>query len=130
MRAFHASGRSSSGELAGEDLLLQLEAQDDVQVVGRLVGLDADERRLHLVDRPVEVVELDVPELRRERLLQLRIEEAPEREAAADEVLPHAALRLVEAHRGHLRERRPLERRVDAGLVEAVPELVDRWRRG
>ena len=45
-------------------------------------------------------------------LLQPRVEEAPRREAAADEVLPHAALRLVERRRDALRERRA---RVRAG---------------
>jgi hypothetical protein len=33
-------------DLAGDHVLLQLEAQDDVQVVGGLVRLDADERGL------------------------------------------------------------------------------------
>ena len=83
-------------------------------------------RRLDLVDRAVVRLEVDVSELGRERGLELRIEEAPGREAAADEVLPHAALRLVEAHRRHGRERRALVGRVDARLVEPVAELVDR----
>ena len=33
-------------DVAGQDVLLELEAQDDVHVVGHLVRLDADERRL------------------------------------------------------------------------------------
>ena len=45
MRSFHASGRSRDGEVALEQLELELEAQHDVQLVGHLVGLDADERR-------------------------------------------------------------------------------------
>ena len=45
-----------------EQLLLELEAEDDVQVVGRLVGLDADQRRLDPVDGAVPVLELDVLE--------------------------------------------------------------------
>ena len=45
MRAFQASGRSSSASVAGDELLLELEAEDDVQGVGDLVGVDADQRR-------------------------------------------------------------------------------------
>ena len=62
-----------------DQILLQLEAQDDVHVVGDLVGVDADQRRVHLVDRAVERLLVHRPELRRERLLQLRVETPPER---------------------------------------------------
>ena len=44
--SFHAPGRSAGFRSPDMQRLLQLEAQDDVQVVRRLVGLDADERRL------------------------------------------------------------------------------------
>ncbi len=50
----------------------------------------------------------------------------PERTAAADDVLPEAALRLVQRRRDTVAERRPLERGRDAVLVEAVPALVHR----
>ena len=56
MRAFHASGSSPGRQLAGDHRPLELEAQDDVQAVRRLVGLDADQGRLHLVDGAVEVL--------------------------------------------------------------------------
>ena len=65
-------------------------------------------------------------ELARERLLQARIEPAPERPRAADEVLPEPRLRLVQPERRAARERRALERRVDAVLVQAVAALVHR----
>ena len=39
-------GQVVERQSARDELLLELEAQDDVQVVGHLVGLDADERRL------------------------------------------------------------------------------------
>ena len=45
---------------------------------------------------------------------------------APDEVLPRAALRLVEPERRRARERRPLERRRDAVRVVAVTRLVQR----
>ena len=56
MRLFHSSGSCSSGNVVGEHRLLELEAQDDVQVVGRLVRLDADQRRLDSVDLAVPAV--------------------------------------------------------------------------
>ncbi len=99
-------GQILERELAGEQCALELEAEDDVQAVRHLVGVDSAERRLHLVQRTVECLERDVAELLREVLLQLRIEETPGRDAAPDEVLPHAALRLVERGRHALRERR------------------------
>ena len=45
---------------------LELEAQDDVERVGDLVGVHADEGGLDLVERPVEVLEADAVDGRRE----------------------------------------------------------------
>src|SRR4051794_32088164 len=113
-------------ELLGEHRLLELEAEDDVQVVGRLVRLDADQRRLHDVHLAVPALDVVAAERVRVQLLQAREEVTPERQRAADEVLPHPALRLVHAERHAARERRSLERRVDLVLVQPVPELVHR----
>ena len=63
MRSFQAAGRSSTREVAAHERELQLEAQEDVQVVGDLVGLDSDERRLDQVGGAHERVERDVCEL-------------------------------------------------------------------
>ena len=41
--SFQAAGRSPTGQVAAEQVLLELEADDDVQVVRRLVGLHADQ---------------------------------------------------------------------------------------
>ena len=71
-------------------------------------------------------LELDAAELVREQALHLRVGPAPPLDAAADEVLEHAALRLVQRERGAAAERRPLERRVDVVLVQRVPALVHR----
>src|SRR5581483_6710128 len=112
-------------DAAVDDVLLELEAENDVHAVGDLVGLDADERGLRLVDRRVELLDVDVAEVR-EALLEPWIEAAPERQAAADEVLPEPALRLVHAEARRLphRQMRPLARQLV--LVEAVAVLVHR----
>ena len=47
-------GRSSTASRALDQRELELEAQRDVEVVGRLVGLDPDQRRPDLVDGAVE----------------------------------------------------------------------------
>ena len=65
-------GQVGEAQLAFHDFLLQLEAQDDVQVVGGLVGLHADERRLDLVDGAVEALRIDPGELLGEGGLQAR----------------------------------------------------------
>ena len=59
----------------------------------------------HRVDAGVEALEVDVAELLGVRLLHARIEEAPERETATDEVLPETALRLVDPERARLADR-------------------------
>src|SRR6266404_4394464 len=112
-------------ELVGEHRLLELEAKDDVEVVRRFVRLDADQRRLDEVDLPVPLLHVVVGEGGMQ-LLQTREEVPPERHRAADQVLPHAALRLVHAERDAAGERRALECRVDLMLVEPVAELVHR----
>src|SRR5262245_18454027 len=111
-------------KVAADQRLLQLEAQDDVQVVGRLISFDADERRLHVVDREHEIVERDAAE-RREDLEHLREEVLPERPAAADLVFPEPRLRFVNAERARGAERfaEMLWRQVL--LVDAVPAFVE-----
>ncbi len=84
-------------ERALDQLLLELEAEDDVEAVCRLVGLDADEPRLGAVDGREESIEVDVAELLGEGLAERLVPVEPERTAAPDEVLPGAALRLVQA---------------------------------
>ena len=65
-RAFHASGRSRTASRAGEELLLELEAEDDVQPVARLVRVDADEPAPRAVDRAMEALERHIAEGGRE----------------------------------------------------------------
>ncbi len=97
-----------------------------MQPVRRLVGVDADERRPRAIDRAMEPLERHVRERLAERVAEPRVEPAPERQRAADHVLPEAALRLVQRRRAARRERRTVERRVAAVLVEPVSDLVHR----
>ena len=124
MRSFQAAGRSSTREIAAHQRELELEAQEDVQVVGDLVGLDADQRRLDEVGRAHERVERDVAQLLGERVLDLGQVALPERARAADHVLPEARLRLVQAERGGGAAERALDLARQALLVEAVAGLV------
>ena len=75
-------------QIARENRELQFEAQNNVQVVGRLVGLDPDEGRLRLVDREIKVVEAHFAQRIDENLLGAGEEMPPERSAAADLVFP------------------------------------------
>ena len=97
-----------------------------MHAVRDLVRPDADQRRLDAVDAADEAVEFDVPELFGERLLCTRVEELPERTAAADEVLPEAALRLVDAERARVADRQVLQVTRQLVRVEAVPVFVHR----
>src|SRR5919201_6910622 len=81
------------GDGAGQELLLELEPQDDVQAVRHLVRVDADEPRPHGIDRVVERILVNAAELLSEDRLQVWIEPSPETARASDEVLPRTALR-------------------------------------
>src|SRR5213075_3030322 len=73
------------------------------------------------------LLQLDRAELRK-GVLDPREEVAPEGQAAADEVLPHPTLRLVQAEGDPAAERGAVERLIDLVLVAAVAELVHRGK--
>ena len=95
--SFHAPGRSAHRQITANHRPLQVEAQHDVQVVGRLVAFDADQVRTDGVHGAIEV-------LVREPLRGVAEDRArhgpgpvPERARASDLVLPQAGLALVPA---------------------------------
>ena len=96
-----------------------------MQVVGRLVGLDADEAALDVVEGEEPVVQRDVVERAGEHLLGAREEVLPERPAAADLVLPQPRLRLVDAERTGGAERRAEVFGGEALFVDAVARFVE-----
>ncbi len=122
--SFQAAGRSSTLQIVRQQGLLQFEANQDVQVVRRFVGLDADQRRPHVVDREIKRVELDVGQRLGKRLLGRGEEVLPKGPAAADQVLPHPRLRFVNPQRHGLRRRQAVQIGAQALVVHAVPRLV------
>src|SRR5205807_132891 len=87
----------------------ELEAEDDVEPVGHLVGIAPNQTWSNRVDPVDEGGFVDCAERVSEEGLQLRIEPAPEAATATDEVLPRPALRLMDGARGATPEspRRP-----------------------
>src|SRR4051812_47203836 len=75
-------------QIAADEGLLKLEAQDDVQVVRRLIGFDSNERTTHGVDRKDPVVEADVVEGAWKHLAGARKEMFPEGTTSTDLVFP------------------------------------------
>ena len=108
-------------EPAGNQLLLDLEAQDDMQRIGHLVGIDADQPALDMQDVTEDVV-------LRPAFSQMPLDDrqrpAPEGGIAPDLLFHEQALALVHSHATGIAERpvRPFRRQVL--LVERVAGLV------
>ncbi len=75
-------------KLALEQFELEIEPQDDVEIVGHLVGVGADERARDLVDGAIEGLTRNLSQLLRKLLLQFRIILLPEIPAAPDQIFP------------------------------------------
>ena len=116
-------------EFAVHHALFQLIAHHDVQAVGDLVGLGADERGLGLVDSTVEFLRRVARE-RGEKLAELRENEAREGVGAAEQILIETALALVDAHGNAAVEHRVGKLVRAAGIVERVAALVDDGEHG
>ena len=111
-------------ELAVYHALFELVAHHDVQAVGDLVGLGADEGRLRLIDGAVEFLRRVAAQLG-EQLAELREHEACEGARAAEQIFIEAALALVDAHGDTAVEHRIGEIIRAAGVIERVAALVD-----
>ena len=139
MAAFQASGRSATLERAVHEGAFDLDPQHDVEIVGELVRLDADEARLHAGDGAVELVGGHIPERVGKGLLERREMHRPEGRAAGDVVLEQAGLGFVRAEARAAHRVEPDEiggqrgagiGRVDALFVETVAGLVRRAEDG
>jgi len=96
-RAVPGLGQVGDREPAVDQLLLELESHDDVERVRRLVGLDPDQRRHDVVDGAEQAAGIDLAWRPAEAIGNPFGEDSAERRAAADHVLPHPALRLVQS---------------------------------
>ena len=110
---------------AVHELLLHLIADHDVQGIGQLVGLGADEGGLGLVGGTVQVVGGDVFQLLGEELLHLREDQLDELQAPADEILIKPGLTLVDAHAGTAAQAGAVVLGVHAQIVQGMTALVD-----
>ena len=111
--------------LAGKQHALNLVAHHNVQRIGELVGLGADQRRLcdvhGVVERILVHAAIDLGRVTAQHLEQ----RAHKGAAAAHGVLEEAALALVDAHGGATFKAGARISRIDAQLVHGVSRLVD-----
>ena len=94
-----------------------------MEVVGDLIGLDADERGRDAVDGADDLFRRKLLE-RREVMAGARMPVLPERNAAAHMVLPEARLRFVNAHRAGAPQRRAMMLNLQALIVESMTSFV------
>ena len=90
-------GEILDAEMAFEQFQLQVETHHDMQIIGDLVGIRADQGAFNLVDRAVKGLEPCLPELIWKTIPQNRVKMLPERAAAADDIFPKPRLALVHA---------------------------------
>ena len=118
------SGQVGHGQRALHQRLLQLIADHDVQRVGQLVSLGADQAGLGAVDGAPDLLGSDIGQLIGEDFPQGRVEEADKGAAAADKVLKQAGLALVEAHCGAAGHGRVVVGGVDVQLIQCMAALM------
>ena len=111
--------------LAGKQHALDLVAHHNMQRIGELVGLGADQRRLRDVHGAVERVLVDVA-VDLGCVAAQHLEQRSHKGAAATHgVLEEAALALVDAHGGATLKTGARIGRIDAQLIHGVSRLVD-----
>ena len=116
--------------LALQYQVFDLEAQHDVEVVGYLVGFDADEGGLDAVDGLIEGFDANPFQLSGKDLLETGQPEGPEAATAADDVLPHPGLRFVHAQRGAVAQDGAVVGAIIALVVHAVTRFVNGGKEG
>ncbi len=118
------SGKLLWLHLSRQKAALDVKPEEDVQVVSGLVRLDANQARLDRIDRPIELVHVHAAKRRREGRLELCKARLPEWARAADDILPEAGLRFVNAQRAGLTRWVAEFPGVEPLLVDAVSRLV------
>ena len=118
------AGEIRAAQIAAEQRALELEANDDVKVVGHLVGLRAQRARDHPIHGSTKRLHRNAPQRVGKSLEELRIDMPPESRAPSDEVLPQAGLRLVHAGRRRLPHGGAVVRGIERLVVERMPGLM------
>ena len=103
----------------------QIESQHHVQVVGDLVGLDANERRRHGHQGPLHLVGSRAGERSGKSIAGYGEAPLPESGRPAHKILPQARLRFVDAERRRLAGRQPVPVARQALLVQPMPRFVE-----
>ena len=117
-------GQVGHGQCALHQGLFQLIAHHDMQGVGQLVGLGADQARFGAVDGAPDLLGGDVGQLRGEQLLQRRVQVVDKGAGTAHQVLKQAGLALVNAHRRAVGDDGVVVVGVDVQLIQRVAALV------
>src|SRR5260370_11472059 len=118
-----AGGEMGDGKFALDQFDLDLETEDDVQIVGHLIRLDADEGRRNTVHGSGDLFRRKPGQLG-EMAAHGGMPMLPKGEASADVIFPEARLRFVDAERGGAAQRRAVMVRGQALFVKAVASLV------
>ena len=114
------------GELAAQQLLLQLVAQHDVQRIRELVGVDANEAAPHPGEMPIDAVDVPLRSAHTEMLRQQRLHVAHERPAAAHDHFDEQRLALLESHAAVAADRLILPILRQPEVVHRMARLVQR----
>ena len=116
-------GEVADLELTGDEGGFKLEAEQDMEVVGNLVGLDADEGAFHRIGGAPALLPVVTGEVGK-RLRQVGPPGFPERVAASDAVFPKPGLGFVDPEGGGLTQRSAELHFRKALVVESVAGLV------
>ena len=117
-------------ELAVHQLPFQLIAHHDVQRIGQLICLNADERRLDTVNRTIQFFRRAPGKLRGEKLRKLREHIGDKPAAAANDVLIKARLAFMNTHGDAAAERGIGVLIRNPHLIQRVAALMDHTKHG
>ena len=130
MPSFQAPGRSASSRSPRQHRPLEPVAQHDVQGIGHLVGVDADEARRHARIEAMDVVGGPGRPVLAEGRAHARCGEVDEGVAAAGLHLHQQRLALVQRHAARIADRLAAPVARQAGFVEAMAGLVQHAHQG
>ena len=130
VQAVPLGGQVVGRQLPGEHPPLQLIAHHDMQAVGQLVGLGADQGGLGLVDHAVKILQADVVQPGGEVLPEPGVDDPAEGPAAADDVLIEPGLAFVDGHGHAAAQAGAGQLPAHVQLIQGVAALVDHGVQG